>query len=183
MYDYFVAPGTAACQAPLSMGFSGHEYWSGLLCPFPADLPDPEVEPISHTRCQIPYRWATREASLKVRSCLYCLSKCLSWTLLNTGIKYTWFRRMMNKSSTRTWKLHRKVEIWDTWLNKGFLIRKTANSLTPRGHTGQMTWHKYWNSVTLKIRIKLPTLWMLVWWVLTNRNKVNLSTGSVGNFY
>ena len=30
---------TIACQAPLSMGFSRHEYWSGLPCPPPGDLP------------------------------------------------------------------------------------------------------------------------------------------------
>ena len=34
-----------ACQAPLSMGFSRQEYWSGLLCSTPGDLPDPGIEP------------------------------------------------------------------------------------------------------------------------------------------
>ena len=34
-------------QAPLSMGFSRQEYWSGLPCPPPGDLPDPEIEPRS----------------------------------------------------------------------------------------------------------------------------------------
>ena len=34
-----------ACQAPLSMGFSRQEYWSGLPIPSPGDLPDPEIEP------------------------------------------------------------------------------------------------------------------------------------------
>ena len=34
-------PWTAARQAPLSMGFSRQEYWSGVLCPPPGDLPDP----------------------------------------------------------------------------------------------------------------------------------------------
>ena len=38
---------TAACQAPLSMGFSRQEYWSGLLVLFPGDLPDPGIEPES----------------------------------------------------------------------------------------------------------------------------------------
>ena len=38
---------TVACQAPLSMGFSRQEYWSGLLCPPPGDLPDPEIESMS----------------------------------------------------------------------------------------------------------------------------------------
>ena len=34
-------------QAPLSMGFSRQEYWSGLPCPPPGDLPDPEIKPRS----------------------------------------------------------------------------------------------------------------------------------------
>ena len=34
-------------QAPLSMGFSKQEYWRGLLCPSPEDLPDPGIEPMS----------------------------------------------------------------------------------------------------------------------------------------
>ena len=41
----FVTPWTAACQAPLSMGFSKQEYWSGLPFPSPGDLPDPGIEP------------------------------------------------------------------------------------------------------------------------------------------
>ena len=36
---------TVACQAPLSMGFSSQEYWSGLLCPPPEDLRDPGFKP------------------------------------------------------------------------------------------------------------------------------------------
>ena len=38
---------TIACQAPLSMGFSRQEYWSGLPCPSSGDLPDPGIESIS----------------------------------------------------------------------------------------------------------------------------------------
>ena len=34
-----------AHQAPLSMGFSRQEYWSGLPFPSPGDLPDPGVKP------------------------------------------------------------------------------------------------------------------------------------------
>ena len=36
---------TVARQAPLSMGFSRQEYWSGLPFPSPGDLPDPGIEP------------------------------------------------------------------------------------------------------------------------------------------
>ena len=35
-----VTPWTVACLAPLSMGFSRQEYWSGLPFPSPGDLPD-----------------------------------------------------------------------------------------------------------------------------------------------
>ena len=34
-------------QAPVSMGFSRQEYWSGLLWPPPGDLPDSGTEPMS----------------------------------------------------------------------------------------------------------------------------------------
>ena len=37
----------AAHQAPLSMGFPRQEYWSGLLFPFPGDLPDLGIESVS----------------------------------------------------------------------------------------------------------------------------------------
>ena len=43
----FVTPWTVALQDPLSMGFSRQEYWSGLPCPPPGDLPDPGIEPES----------------------------------------------------------------------------------------------------------------------------------------
>ena len=37
-------PWTVAHQAPLSMGFSRPEFWSGLPFPPPGDLPDPGIE-------------------------------------------------------------------------------------------------------------------------------------------
>ena len=45
--DSYVTPRTVAHQAPLSVGFSRQEYWSGLPFPSPGDLPDPEMEPRS----------------------------------------------------------------------------------------------------------------------------------------
>ena len=35
------------CSPPGSKGFSRQEYWSGLSCPPPWDLPDPGTEPSS----------------------------------------------------------------------------------------------------------------------------------------
>ena len=41
----FAAPWTVAHQAPLSVGFSRQEYWSGFPFPSPGDLPGPGMEP------------------------------------------------------------------------------------------------------------------------------------------
>ena len=43
----FVTPWTVVHQAPLSMGFSRQEYWSGLSFPSPGDIPDPGIERMS----------------------------------------------------------------------------------------------------------------------------------------
>ena len=40
-----MTPWTVAHQAPLSMGFSTQEYWSGLPFPTPGDLPHPRIKP------------------------------------------------------------------------------------------------------------------------------------------
>ena len=40
----FATPWTVARQAPLSMGFSRQEDWSGFPCPPPGDLPNPGME-------------------------------------------------------------------------------------------------------------------------------------------
>ena len=45
--DTLWPPWTIAGQAPLPMGFSRQEYWSGLPFPSPGDLPNPGIEPRS----------------------------------------------------------------------------------------------------------------------------------------
>ena len=40
-----MTPWTVVGQAPLSMGSSRQEYWSGLPLPSPGDLPDSGMEP------------------------------------------------------------------------------------------------------------------------------------------
>ena len=45
IHNTFVTPWTVAHQAPLSVGFSRQEYWSGLPCPPPGDLPHPGMNP------------------------------------------------------------------------------------------------------------------------------------------
>ena len=40
----FASPWTVAYNAPMSMGFSRQEYWSGLPFLSPEDLPNPGIE-------------------------------------------------------------------------------------------------------------------------------------------
>ena len=47
MSDSLRPPWTVAHQAPMSMGFSRQEYWSGLPFPPQGALPDPRIEPRS----------------------------------------------------------------------------------------------------------------------------------------
>ena len=53
-------------QAPLSMGFSRQEYWSGLPFPAPGDLPNPGIEPRSPTlqACSLPFEPPGKPTSL-----------------------------------------------------------------------------------------------------------------------
>ena len=51
--------GLLARQAPLSMGFSKEEYWSGLPFPSPGDLPDQEIEPVSPATPALADRFST----------------------------------------------------------------------------------------------------------------------------
>ena len=59
----FCDPGTVACQAPWSMGFSRQEYWCGLPCPPPGDLPNPVIEPESPVSPALAGRFFTTGAT------------------------------------------------------------------------------------------------------------------------
>ena len=54
---------TIAHQAPLFVGFSRQEYWSGLPCPPPGDLPDPGIEPTSLTSPALAGRFFTTSST------------------------------------------------------------------------------------------------------------------------
>ena len=73
----FVTPWTVDLQAPLSIAFSRQEYWSGLPCPSPGDLPNPGIEPASLMSSALAGRFfttgATWEAIYMYFQILYCL--------------------------------------------------------------------------------------------------------------
>ena len=56
---------TIACQALHVMGFSRQEYWSGLPCPSPGDLPDPGIKFASLTSPSLAGGFFTTSATWK----------------------------------------------------------------------------------------------------------------------
>ena len=62
----FATPWTSACQAPLFMGFSRQDYWSGLPFRLPGDLPDPGIKPESPVSPALADRVFTTESPGKL---------------------------------------------------------------------------------------------------------------------
>ena len=63
--------------APLSMGFSRQEYWSGLPCPSPGELPNPGMEPASLMASVLAGRLLTTSAT-----CCFCCLVAKSYPTL-----------------------------------------------------------------------------------------------------
>ena len=76
----FVTLWTVARQAPLSMGFSRQEYWSGLACPPPGDLPDPGLLCLLHRQAGSLPLAPPGKPSFSTRLC-NCPSTHLYWDL------------------------------------------------------------------------------------------------------
>ena len=71
-------------QAPLPMGFSRQEYWSGLPCPPPGDLPDPVIKPMSPVTPALAGGFFTTEPPGKPHLYVTGWDKSPSWlSLLN----------------------------------------------------------------------------------------------------
>ena len=66
-----LTPWSVACQAPLSLGFSRQEYWSGLSFPPASDLPNPDIKPSSPA---LAGRFFTTEPDVLIFSSTHLLS-------------------------------------------------------------------------------------------------------------
>ena len=105
----FVTLWTEALQSPLSMGFSRQEYWSGLPCPAPENLPDLGIELMSLNISCIGFfntstNWEARSAHMREKINLY--PYLTSYTQIN--FKWNIGLILINYESTenkfRTWK-------------------------------------------------------------------------------
>ena len=78
----FVTQWTEALQTPLSLGFFRQEHWSGLPCPSPGDLPDPEIELMSLMFPALAGGFFTTSATWEAHGKWYCWSKLFIPSLL-----------------------------------------------------------------------------------------------------
>ena len=72
------------CQAPLSMGFCRHEYWSGLSFPSPGDRPNLGIKPASLTSPALDDRFFTTSATWEVH--MYISSVQFSRSLMSDSL-------------------------------------------------------------------------------------------------
>ena len=86
-------PRTVACQAPLSMGFSKQEHWSGLPCPSPGDLPDPGIEPAALKPPALSGRFFTTRATWEAQQLLAQSNKATVYINTSNG---KFLRSLMN---------------------------------------------------------------------------------------
>ena len=74
----FVTLWTVAHQAPLSIGFSRQEYWSGLPCLSPGDFLDPGIEFVSYESLALEARVFTTSTTWEAHSLIYFPKKSSS---------------------------------------------------------------------------------------------------------
>ena len=90
MSDSFATPWTVAHKAPLSMGFSRQEYWSGLPFPSPGDLPNAGVKPES--LCPLHWQVDSLPVSLQGRPQLSLgISQLFSKLMVHSYLQHTRF--------------------------------------------------------------------------------------------
>ena len=133
---FFASPWTVAHQAPLSMGFSRQEYWSGLPFLSPGDLCNPGIKLMSpNVACigrQVLYPCTTGEALMLpwvhsyILIKMYALSFCNFCILINSiNLKRQWKKE---KALTEQWSaytltshdmcLHQSVQCWPSFYSE-----------------------------------------------------------------
>ena len=95
---------SAALQAPLSMGFSRQEYWTGLPCPPPGDLPNTGIKPRSLTSPALAGRFFTTSTTWKslVRGDK-SINTYLAPALLQGAVQVSWAGSLRQMSIILAW--------------------------------------------------------------------------------
>ena len=119
-------PWTVAYQAPLSMGFSRQEYWSGLSFPSPGNLPDPRIEfgsPALQTDALLsePLLFSSSWAEFVFFKIIFCLDIVVSFHFAINAILYLPVIVTINKLAVHIiFNLFNVISLFSTWVLKIF---------------------------------------------------------------
>ena len=97
---FFATPWTVTLQAPLSMGFTRQEYWSGLPCPPPGDLPNAGIEPASLMLPPLASRFFTTSTPWEAQFSEYYLFKHVNSKAVTLLV---FDRDMQKEAGVHTW--------------------------------------------------------------------------------
>ena len=116
----FVTPWTVAHQVPLSMGFSRQEYWSGLPCPPPGDLPNPGIKPVSLMSPMLTGSIFTTSTTWEIPSMTY-------WTVLKSP-------RRKERTDQKNWKINgqKSPNLIKHKIHRSKMLSETQAGLLPR---------------------------------------------------
>ena len=105
---------TVAHGAPLSMGFSRQEYWSGLPCPPPGDLPDPGTEPKSLMSPALTGGFFTTRATWEPQAALSCLffNNTCHFLIYRIYLVYIYQLLSISPPHTLECKLHKALKFY-----------------------------------------------------------------------
>ena len=138
----------AACQAPLSMGFSRQEYWSGLPFHSPGDLPNAGIKPKSPALAGTfftteptgkPYNSAILDACMhlgdiyrKIHSSTVDKSKQLKTThrSINSEMDKFYYGHKMKYYTALKNELHLSTSIWMNLKSQAKNLQKNSYSMT-----------------------------------------------------
>ena len=120
----FATPQTVACQSPLFMGFSRQEYWSGLLCPSPWDLPDPGIKsmsPAMQVDSLLLSHWGSPSPSLPLTTFFWastmlgalCQRKQCRWETLSQKFSVERVHQTnLERKTQACWNLFNFIPVW-----------------------------------------------------------------------
>ena len=129
MSDSFVIPWTVARQPPLSMGFPRQEYWNGLPCPSPGDLPDPGIKLASPA---LAGRFFTTEPPAKPSKILIAILKLnMLLQIMSRESKEQLFCTINHKNTFQSVIFYQRLDY--------LLIHQLENNTTPLLSYGEVT--------------------------------------------
>ena len=144
--DSLATPWTVAHQAPLSVGFSRQDYWSGLPCPSPGDLPYPVIEPGSPHCRQILYHLSYQASPVHLNKSYFII--CLK-SVVKALQKLPSAQNLRNDPFFPKYpKWLRSLNLKYTW-SGSFISRRSLCRVITQAHFRwflQVLWIQFWTS-------------------------------------